>query len=135
MTERRINLALKQIQKDKTNGYLLETYIRYYHLNIEILKFILKYGVTGYDFSKKKVKIIIADLIKEFDSNQKIRGTINKKSLKTLKLWVQKTDLFFKELKIKRPRNVAALLHETEHVFKLLSLSAHKLFAHSPKKQ
>ncbi|WP_317899405.1 hypothetical protein [Aurantibacillus circumpalustris] len=128
MTEKKINFALGRIKACKTNKCPLEALIRSYHLNIDLLKFIFVRAVPGYELENKKVKVIVAEFLKELDNNMALKTFINKRSIKSLKPWLSKMDLFFKSLKLGQQKNIASLQDETEKIFGILKISTNKLF-------
>ena len=129
MTQRKTTLALKKIESNIKNGFVLEALLQNYHLNIGLLKLICtKSEVKDVD-NDKKLKGIINELAKEIDENQKLKTIISKKNLKIVKVWVGKMDVFFKTLKHKHPANSKTLFLETQKVSGILNISAHKIFA------
>ena len=128
MTEKKINYALARIKSCKENGYPLEGLLKSYHLNIDLIKFILTSSSPDHSFENKKVKVIVQEFLKEAGANAKLKTIINKRSIKSLKPWLSKMDLFFKSLKIHYPSNMASLQDETEKIFGILKISANKLF-------
>jgi hypothetical protein len=129
MTEKKITYVLSRIKACKENGYALEGLLKSYHLNADLIRFILSGALPGYSFENKKMKVIVSEFLKEIDSDPNVRTIINKKSIKSLKPWLLKMDLFFKTLRLQQPDNIAALQDETEKIFGILKISANKLFA------
>jgi hypothetical protein len=130
MTQRKTTSALKKIESNFNNGFVLEALLENYHLNVDLLRLICtKSEVEGCD-ADKKIKSIVSELSKEIDENQKLKSVISKKNLKIVKVWVGKMDAFFKILKHKRPTNAKILFHETQKISGVLNISAHKIFAH-----
>lgn len=133
MTQRKTTIALKKIESNFNKGYILESLLQNYHLNLDLLKLICtKSEVKGCD-ANKKLKSIVNELSKEIDENQKLKTIISKKNLKIVKVWVGKMDVFFKTLKHKYPTNCKALFHETQKVSGVLNISAHKIFSETAK--
>ena len=128
MTEKKITYALSRIKACKENGYPLEALLKNYHLNIDLLKFIYATAAPGHSFADKKIKTIVAEFIKELNSNTTLKTIINKRAIKSLKPWLVKMDLFFKNLKLHYPKNIAALQDESEKIFGILKISTNKLF-------
>lgn len=128
MTEKKITYTLNRIKTCKKDGYPLEALINSYHLNVELIKFIFSTCSPGHNFENKKIKALVSEFLEETNSNEKLRTIINKKSIKSLKPWLTKTDQFFKSLKLHAPGNVSSLQDETEKIFGLLKISANKLF-------
>ena len=129
MTEKKITYTLARIKSSKENGFPMEAFLKSYHLNVDLVKFILKSAVPDYSFDNKKIKIILHDLLKELETNVTFKTIINKRSIKSLKPWLAKTDKFFKSLKLEYPKTIAPLQDETEKIFGILKISANKLFA------
>lgn len=133
MTQRKITYALSQIKVCKENGFFIEAFIKSYHLNIELIKFILLKSKPKYEFSGKKIKIILNDFLNEISNNQNLKSIINKKNLKIVKPWLIKVDDYFKDLKLGASINTKPLLSENEKVFGILNISITKLFIKSKK--
>jgi hypothetical protein len=129
MTQRKTTLALKKIESNFKNGFVLESLLQNYHLNIGLIKLICTKSEVKDADNDKKLKGIINELANEIDENQKLKAIISKKNLKTVKVWVGKMDVFFKTLKHKYPANSKTLFHETQKVSGILNISAHKIFA------
>jgi hypothetical protein len=128
MTQRKTTSALKKIESNFNNGFVLEALLENYHLNVNLLKLICtKFEITGCD--DKKIKSIVTEISNEIDSNQDLKTVISKKNLKIVKVWVAKMDVFFKALKHKNPSNCKTLFHETQKITGVLNISAHKIFA------
>lgn len=128
MTEKKITYALARIKACKENGYALEGLIKSYHLNTDLVKFILASTSQEHSFENKKIKAIVHELLKEMDTNAALKTIINKRSIKTLKPWLSKMDTFLKNLRLAYPGNLAPLQDETEKIFGILKISANKLF-------
>ena len=128
MTEKKITYTLNKIKACKKEGYHLEGLIRSYHLNVDLIKFILTSSSPGHSFENKKMKAIVAEFLEEVTTNEKLRTIINKKSIKTLKPWLTKMDGFFKSLKTHSPSGLESLQDETEKIYGILKISANKLF-------
>lgn len=129
MTERKIVYALGRIKSCKEQGFFLEALIKSYHLNVDLIKFMLSSAVPSYSTKDKKIKMIVQEFLKEIETNAKLKSILNKKNLKTVKPWLDNMDAFFKALKLQYPANVKALQSDTEKVFGILNISANKLFA------
>jgi len=131
MTERKIVYALNRIRSCKESGFVMEALLKNYHLNIDLIKYILKTFHVNYSGEGKKIKAVINDFLEEISVNPKLKSVLNKKNLKVVKPWLQKMDLFFKTLKIRQPTNTKALLIEAEKISSILNISAAKLFSQS----
>ncbi len=129
MTERKIQFALKRIVSSREKGYYPEALIRTYHLNLEILRYILATCVEDYHAKDKKVKVLVADLAHESEKNASLHTILSKKNLKAIKPWLGKMEVFFKTLKHKLPANSRALQQEGEKIAGLLNISVNKLFS------
>lgn len=128
MTERKIVYALNRIKSCKEQGFYLEALIKNYHLNVDLIKFMLSNAVPKYSAKDKKIKVIVQEFLKEIETNAKLKAILNKKNLKTVKPWLDNMDAFFKALKLQYPANVKTLQSDTEKVFGILNISANKLF-------
>jgi hypothetical protein len=128
MTERKITYALSKIKSCKEKGCALEALIRTYHLNLELLKYIVASGLPGYSFEDKKIKTVINEFLMEQENNTALKTIINKRSIKSLKPWLNKMDAVFKSIKLEYPKNTLALQNESEKIFGILKISVNKLF-------
>jgi len=128
MTEKKIIYALGRIKASKQAGCPLEGLLKSYHLNVDLIKFILASSSPGHSFENKKIKVIVHEFLKEIDTNPNLKTIINKRSIKSLKPWLAKMDSFLKSLKMAYPTNFSALQDETEKIFGILKISANKLF-------
>lgn len=79
----------------------------------------------------KKVKQLVQELLEHSNSDSGMKMIISKKSIKSLKPWLAKTEIFFKTLKLKQPSNIQSLQSETEKIFAILNISANKAFIKS----
>lgn len=128
MTDRKITYALNRIRACKENKYPLEALIRTYHLNADLVKFLLTTSSENYSSRNKKIKVLLHDFLEAIDSNPDLKMIIHKRSVKTLRPWSDKMDRFFKDLKLRYPSDLSALQEESEKIFGLLKISANKLF-------
>jgi aspartokinase len=133
MTQRKTTIALKKIDSNFNKGYVLESLLQNYHLNVDLLKLICTKSEVKYCDADKKLKSIVNGLAKEIDENQKLKTIISKKNLKIVKVWVGKMDVFFKTLKYKYPTNCKTLFLETQKISGVLNISAHKIFSETAK--
>jgi len=129
MTHKKISNTLLKIQACHKAGYSLEALLMSYHLNLEMLRFMLGHSNKSYSFENKKLKELLHDFNEELSTNAALKSLINKKSFKLVKTWLHKMDLFFKKLKLGSPSNTKALYFETEKIFMLLNISVNKLLA------
>lgn len=129
MTQRKVTSALKKIEAAYSKGFYLEALLSNYHLNIDLLKLIYsKSGLTG-SAEDKKIKILISELNEQIAKDEKLKILIAKKNLKIVKVWASKMDTYFKALKHKSPDNSKSLYVESQKIFAILNISAHKIFA------
>jgi len=129
MTNRKILLALKKIEVSYADGYVIEALIANYHLNLNLLRFICSVSDAIKFKEEKKVKNLIIQLSEEIDNNQKLKTIISKKNLKFFKVWLSKTELYFKTLKYKLPSNTKTLFLETQKITGILNISVNKIIA------
>lgn len=127
MTQRKITLALKKINTSKQQGHYTEALIKNYHLNLSIVKYLFSKCSETKSAERKKLRILIEELIEELDANPKCKRIISKNSLKQILPWALKMEVFFKSLKIKEPTNTRLLLNESEQILAILNISAAKI--------
>ena len=132
MTERKITSALKRVEKFKKDGAHLQALIQGYHLNLQLIKYILSCSRTDSEIPVKKVKHLVKEFSKEYAVSNDLRAVLAKSSFKTVKLWLEKMETFFKTLKIEQPRNVKALMQETMQILHMLNISANKMLGNKP---
>jgi hypothetical protein len=128
MTEKKIAYALNRIKACKENGFALEALLKSYHLNLDVIKYILSNSVADYSAKDKKIKTIVHEFMKEISLNTKLKAILNKKNLRSVKPWLHKMEEVFKALKVGQPSNIKALQAETEKIFGILNISVNKLF-------
>lgn len=131
MTERKITLALRKIKLCKEHGFYFEALIRSYHLNLELIRFILSFSEKAGNPADMKIKKVIQQLLKELSLNPRLKSIINKKHFKAVKLWTLKMEQFFRDMKQGTHRNPKELLVETERIAGLLNISVAKLLIKS----
>jgi hypothetical protein len=131
VTERKVTYALKKIQQCREQGCTLEALVRSYSLNIELIRFVLSTLSPTYNAKEKKVKPMVRDFIREITEHPEYKSVIQKRSLKSVKPWVDKMDGFYKSLKAGLPVQPEKLQAETDRIFGILNLSASKLFIRS----
>ena len=129
MTNRKINNSLKKIESSIKSGHVLEALLKYYHLNIDIIKLIMSNAKPDYSFENKKFKMVVREFQNEIAVNPDLKPIINKKTFRLVKTWLVKMDEFFKKLKFEEPNNTKQLMVETEKIFSILNISANKLFS------
>ncbi len=128
MTEKKVTAELKKIETASKKGFVLEALLANYHLNVDLLKLIYTRSGLSESADDKKIKAVINELSAEIDKNSKLKTVIAKKNLKVVKVWASKMDAFFKVLKHKHPENTKSLFAETQKIFAVLNISAHKIF-------
>ncbi len=131
MTERKINLDLKKIDSAKKQGYWLEALLKNYHLNILLIRFLLKSGTKSPNQEAVKIKHLMTLFIEEVSVNPDLKTIINKKNLKFVKPWLTKMEDFFKSMKQGEIKQAKTLQMESEKVFAVLHISAAKLLLKS----
>ncbi|MBL7912264.1 MAG: hypothetical protein JNJ41_14480 [Bacteroidia bacterium] len=128
MTQKKVTAELKKIETASKKGFVLEALLANYHLNVDLLKLIYTRSGLSESTDGKKVKAVINELSAEIDKNTKLKTVISKKNLKVVKVWASKMDAFFKALKHKHPENTKSLFTESQKIFAVLNISAHKIF-------
>jgi hypothetical protein len=128
MTQRKIANSLLTIDACKKHGYILEALLKNYHLNVDLLKFILTSVKPGYSLEGKKIKTFTREFSGEIDHNPALKSVINKKTFRIVKTWLDKMDVYFKELKLSQPGSTRSLMLESEKIFGVLNISTNKLF-------
>jgi hypothetical protein len=124
---------MEKIDKAKLDGYHVEALLNKYILVVDLLNFVsLKINPSNHSLNVK-AKDNVRALGLSLAKNASARSVINKKNLKSVKLWIGKMDTYLKTYRIKRPGGTASLLQEGEKVFTLLNVAAQKLVATSVK--
>jgi hypothetical protein len=129
MTKKGIESAVKKITQCKEQGHYLEALIRTYHLNSQLVRFLLESSVPHLSLQNKKVKEVMSLFSLEIEMNSKLKTLMTKKNLKPVKQWLKQMDEFFKSLKSTYPKTFQTHQNQGDAVFKLLNLSANKLFS------
>jgi hypothetical protein len=127
MTERKITYQLNKIKKCKEEKYYFEALLRSYHLNVELIRYILTVASPQHSVKDQKTKTLVKIFLHEMSMHPELKSIINKKSLKSLKPWLKKMDEVFRNLKMAHPVNFAELQSECEKIFGILKISANKL--------
>lgn len=133
MTNQQINKILQKHKLYKTNGCLNEALLNVYHLNVSLIVFIVKTSIPAYSIESKKLKNISKDFLEEVNSHPHLKSIITKKTVKSIKVWLDNMDAYFKVLRLKQPPQTNSLLTETEHILTLLNFSHKKLLAKKSK--
>lgn len=127
MTDRKVTYSLNKIKTCKEHGDHFEALIRTYHLNLDLIRYLLKHMSPRFSFEDKKMKELVNELLKQIDQKPTLKTLIHKRSIKTLKPWLEKMDQFFKGLKLSMPANLNSLQDESEKIFGVLKISANKI--------
>jgi len=129
MTQRKVTAALKKMESAFGKGFYLEALLCNYHLNADLLKLICSRSLISKSTDDKKIKVIISELSTEIGKNTQLKTIITKKNLKIVKVWASKMDTYFKALKLHQPENSKSMYIESQKIFAILNMSAHKIFA------
>jgi hypothetical protein len=132
MTDRKISAALKKIGFCKEHGFHMEALMRLYLLNVSMIKFILSVLTPELDLKDEKIKTILKIFIRELSLHPEMKSVIQKKSLKSLQSWLEKTDSYFKSIKMGVSLPTSSLYSETEQVCALLKISVSKVLLRHP---
>ncbi|MEI6019500.1 MAG: hypothetical protein WCR21_00085 [Bacteroidota bacterium] len=128
MTKRQVLIAKTKIDFCKKEKNNLEALIRIYHLNMDLLCFIVESSIPNLSLHNKKNKEILELFSLELEVNSNLKTIISKKSSKPIKAWFKQMDVFIKALKRKVPQKITVLMQQGESNFLLLNMSANKLF-------
>lgn len=101
--------------------------MRLYLLNVSMIKFILSVLTPELDLKDEKIKTTLKIFIRELSLHPEMKSVIQKKSLKSLQSWLEKTDVYFKSIKMGVSHPTTALYLETEQVCALLKISVSKV--------
>jgi hypothetical protein len=123
-----IKKSLKRVEDCVKDGYDMEAFLVMYHLNISIIHHIAL-GLGIKDYAVMKPKQVVAKMDGLAKASALAKGVIGGKNLKSMKGWLKKTDVYFKNLRVRKPANTRVLLHEGEKIFLLLNISSTKLSA------
>jgi hypothetical protein len=132
MNQSQIRKAVEKIEKCKRGGYLVEAQALAFHLNVQLVKFILSSRGKN-PVGNRKFKSLLGEFSKQLDTNHELQGIISKKNLKAIKPWQKKMDAWFKSLRTNKPVAGRSLLAETEKIFLLLNISATKVMINGRK--
>lgn len=131
MTSKKISSALLKIKSCRQAGYHMEALIRTYHLNLDLIRYLISSNTSEKHLHDKKAKELVSELAEKIDDYPKLKTLITKKTAKALKPWLVKMDHFFKSLKTKHPTGISSLQTETEKILAILNISVGKLHAKS----
>jgi hypothetical protein len=131
MTNKKIKEEVKKVKACARKGCEIEALLRQYHLNIGLIRYLVDKSSNKQDSIKRKPKQLLRLFIDEHPGNDAMRSLINKRSLKSVRIWMKSMDLFFKKLKSGDPGNAKELLEKAEKVFVLLIIPANKILAAS----
>src|SRR4249919_2471499 len=105
MTTRKVNTAMNTVTSAKEKGFYQEALLRAYHMNLSLMKHLLTKATTGPVKEDKKLKPFLKRFFKTHKNSEKLKSTINSRSVKSIQVWLEKTDTFFKTLKMRQPTN------------------------------
>lgn len=120
---------MQKIESSAGAYFFIEALLRSYHLNLELLCFIMHNARQDYQTEGKKPRQILKEMAREMDVNETLKGFINKKTFKLVKTWMSKMDDYYKTLRVSEPSNTKQLFHESQKIFSLLNISLIKLSA------
>jgi hypothetical protein len=129
MTTRKVNTAMNMVTSASDKGFYLEALLRTYHMNLSLMKHILASGSSGAATEGKKLKPFLKKFFKNHKRSEKLKSTISSQSVKSLQVWLEKTDTFFRTLKMRQPANTKQLLEESTRIAGMLSISLNKVGA------
>ena len=110
----------------------MEALMRLYLLNVSMIKFILSVLTPELDLKDEKIKTTLKIFIRELSLHPEMKSVIQKKSLKSLQSWLEKTDSYFKSIKMGVSLPTSSLYSETEQVCALLKISVSKVLLRHP---
>jgi hypothetical protein len=126
MNTRKLQFSLNKIKECKKGGHHLEALVLKYQLNFTLIKSILEKALPNLALKNKKAKDVMDLLIHEHNINSTLKSGLYKKSIKSIKIWFKKMDVFFKALKVDMPKNTLALQKQGEFIFSILEASFKK---------
>lgn len=127
MTTRKVNTAMNKVTSARDKGFYQEALLRTYHMNISLMKHLLSKTAPRSGSDVKKLKPFLKRFFKAHKNSEKLKSTINSRSVKSIQVWLEKTDSFFKTLKMRQPTNTRQLLEESTRIAGLLNISLNKL--------
>ncbi len=126
MTNRIIVNNIRKIDLAKEQGFYLEALLRAYHVNVSLLKYILEQGSEKTTSENHKPGNLLKSLVKARKKNPGLKSLIGSQSLKSVRIWLDKSDKYFKTLKIRQPYNTKRLLDESTRICSMLNVSVSK---------
>ena len=118
---------MNRVTSAKDKGFYQEALLQAYHMNISLMKHILARASSRPVKEEKKLKPFLKRFFKTHKNSEKLKSTINSRSVKSIQVWLDKTDQFFKTLKIRQPANTKQLLEESTRIAGLLNISLNKV--------
>lgn len=127
LSKKQTDAALAKIQECKKWGCSTEALLRYYQLNVSILRLLqLKLSNTGNQSAKPKE--VLLDLLEVVKTSANAKAIITRKNLKPVKPWAENMGAYFRLLKTGKIPPPAKLLGESEKIFGILNISLTKVF-------
>jgi hypothetical protein len=123
MTTKKVLNTLQLVKQCKEQECFMEALIIAYQSCTLLLKDIGKKVVTETGDPIKKPKAILKVILQMADTDERLKKLLGKKSLKTLKPWYEKMDVFFDTIKQQNPRNTKTLLEEAEYALNILHIT------------
>jgi hypothetical protein len=134
MTNKKVLLTIKKIEKSKTEGLFIEALLKVYYANVSLLVSIVNHCDPMQDVLNKKPKAVLKEFLKIYLVDETIKGIIAKKSVKHLKDWFKKMETFFDKIRIQQPKNTKQLLQEAEYLLNILNISNQKIIGNKETK-
>jgi hypothetical protein len=128
MTNRTFTASLKKVDAARAQGAYLEAMLRAFYLNTAMMRDLLRH-VEKRAGEDRKPKSLYKHFFKSHKNSPELKALLSGQSVKKIKIWLDKTDKFFKALKAGAPSNTKALLDETTGIAGILSISTAKLSA------
>lgn len=123
--QRSVHAEIKKIAEASASGYKLEAFLRAYHVNISLMRALL-IKADSKNITLQKPKAFFKFFFKEQKRNAKMKTLVNSQSTKLLKGWVERSDAFFKALRLGPPLNPGKMLDESHRITKVLNISLAK---------
>jgi hypothetical protein len=120
MTGKKITYDLGEIEKIRKQGLFLQALLHHYHLNAEVIRYLLTGSGEAPAARPQKVKALLKEFSQWYHSNDDLRAILNKGSFKSIKLWMKKMETFFKDLQVSGPparQREAIIAGDQEGVF------------------
>lgn len=127
MTERKINYALKKIEECRKARHNYEAFILLYQLNAGLIRYLIVSIAADESTKGKKLRSLVKSLQSKIESDPELSSLIQKRSIKSLKPWLEKCESVFKQLRSGEETKLASLIQESEKIFGILKISVNKL--------